>query len=95
MKGDTPIALISMSDMTPEDREMLIIGIRDRRINPVRVYEELSFMKAEAKKERLEKQWIKQLEMFRRDLVKADKAIDVLQARSTKLRALEMEIEQL
>ena len=81
--------------MSPEEREALIVNIRERRMNPVKVYEELSLMQAEARKEQLEDQWTKALEMFSKELERADKALDKLQQRSVKLRAIELEIEQL
>ena len=95
MKADTPIALADLTKMTPEEREALVVAIRDRRQRPVRAYEEVSLMRSEARKEQLEKTWSKQLEMFEKDLKRADKAMDTLVARGTKLRALELEIETL
>ncbi len=95
MKADTPIALADLTKLNAEEREALLHGIRDRRMKPVRVYEELSLMQAEARKEGLEKQWAKALEMFAKELERADKAMDKVQQRCTKLRALEMEIESL
>ena len=84
MKADTPIALADLTQMSPEEREILLLGIR-----------ELSLMQAQARKEGLEKQWSKQLEMFAKELERADKAFDKVQARHTKLRALELEMETL
>ena len=95
MQADTPIGLADMTKLTHEEREKLINDIRDRRMQPVKVYEELSLMKAEARKEKLEGVWEKQLEMFVKDLERADKAMDKLLTRHTKLRALELEIETL
>jgi hypothetical protein len=95
MQADTPIALADLTKMSPEEREALVVAIRKRRMNPVKVYEELSLMQAEARKEMLEKRWSKQLEMFSKELIRADKAIDKLTQRGTMLRALELEIESL
>lgn len=95
MKADTPIALADLTKMTPEEREALVVAIRERRDNPVKVYEELSLMQAEARKEMLEKRWSKQLEMFEKELKRADAAMDKLAARATQLRAIELEIESL
>ena len=52
-------------------------------------------MQAEARKEMLEKQWAKALEMFQKDLTRSDKAMEALEKRGTKLRAIRLEIEQL
>lgn len=95
MKGDTPIALISIDKMDHSTRDALLEGIRERRLRPVKAYEELTLMQAQARKENLETQWAKQLEMFKKDLTRADKAMEKLEARGTKLRAIELEIEDL
>ena len=52
-------------------------------------------MKAEARKEQLEEQLNKALEMFNKDLVRVDKALTSLDNRAVKLRSIELEIEQL
>ena len=93
--GDTPIALANISEMTQADRDGLLEGIRERRLQPVKAYEQLTLMQAQARKENLETQWAKQLEMFKKELERADKAMEKLEARSTKLRAIELEIEDL
>lgn len=95
MKADTPIALADLTKMTPEEREVLITNIRERRLMPVKAFEELSLMQAEARRELLETQWAKALEMFQKDLIRADKAMDKLTQRGTKLRSIELEIETL
>ena len=95
MKADTPIALANLTQMSEDERELLVNKIRERRLAPVRAYEELSLMQAEARKEQLEKTWAKQLEMFEKDLARADKAMQTLEKRGTKLRAINLEIEQI
>ena len=95
MKNDTPIALADLTQMSEDERELLVNQIRERRLAPVRAYEELSLMQAAARKEMLEKQWTKALEMFQKDLARADRAMSALEKRGTKLRAINLEIEQL
>jgi len=95
MKADTPIALADLTQMSEDERELLVTKIRERRLAPVRAYEELTLMQAEARKEMLEKQWAKALEMFQKDLARADKAMLALEKRGTKLRAINLEIEQI
>lgn len=95
MKADTPIALADLTQMSVEERDALLTNIRTRRLQPVKIYEQLSLMKAEARKEQLEQQWAKALEMFQKDLIRADKALTTLESRATKLRAIELEIEQI
>ncbi len=95
MKNDSPIALADLTQMSEDERELLVTRIRERRLAPVRAYEELTLMQTQARKEQLETQWTKQLAMFQKDLVRADKALDNLEKRSTKLRAMKLEIEEL
>jgi len=95
MKADSPIALANLTKMSNEEREALLVIIRDRRLAPVRAYEELTLMQSQARKEQLETQWTKQLGMFQKELERADKAMTKLEQRGTKLRALELEIEEL
>ena len=95
MKNDTPITLADLTQMSEDERELLVNQIRERRLAPVKAYEELSLMQAAARKEQLEKQWTKALEMFQKDLARADKAMEALEKRGTKLRAINLEIEQI
>ena len=95
MKADTPIVLADLTKMTPDERSDHLDGIRTRRLAPVKAYEELSLMQAQARKEGLEEQWSKQLKMFETELKRADKALEKLEARHRKLRSMELEIEQL
>ena len=95
MKNDTPISLADLTQMSEDERELLVNQIRERRLAPVKAYEELSLMQAAARKEQLEKQWTKALEMFQKDLARADKAMTTLEKRSTRLRAIKLEIEEL
>jgi predicted negative regulator of RcsB-dependent stress response len=95
MKADTPIALANLTQMSPEEHEALLTNIRDRRLAPVRVYEELTLMQSQARREKLEEMWAKQLAIFQKDLARADKAMTTLEKRSTRLRAIKLEIEEL
>ena len=95
MKADTPIALADLTKMTPDERAVHLEGIRTRRLAPIVAYEKLSLMQAQARKEGLEEQWTKQLQMFEKDLKRVDSAFEKLEARHRKLRAMELEIEQI
>ena len=94
-KADKPISLADLTKMSEKERDDLLIQIRERRLRSVVIYEELSLMKAEARKEQLEGQLTKALEMFNKDLVRVDKALTSLETRAVKLRSIELEIEQL
>jgi hypothetical protein len=93
MKGDTPINLTNISEWSDEDVEAHLHNIRERRMRPVKIYEEMSILQAAAKREGLEEVLKKQLEMFVKESERADKAISNLEKRSTRLRALRLELD--
>ena len=95
LTDSSPIDVVDITKMTERERDDLLTKIRERRLRSVKIYEELSLMKAEARKEQLEGQLNKALEMFTKDLVRVDKAMTSLENRSVKLRSIELEIEQL
>lgn len=93
--NQTSISVPSLKEMTHQQREELLKGIRERRLQPIRVYEQLTLMKAEARREGLESTLNKTLEMFAKELERVDKAFEKLEARVRKLRIIELELEQL
>tara|TARA_R110002051_G_scaffold324794_1_gene423789 strand:+ start:437 stop:727 length:291 start_codon:yes stop_codon:yes gene_type:complete len=93
MKGDTPINLTNISEWSDDDVEAHLHNIRERRMRPVKVYEEMSILQAAAKREGLEEVLKKQLEMFVKESERVDKAISNLEKRSTRLRALRLELD--
>ena len=93
MKGDTPIKLTDISEMSDKELDAMIYNIRERRLKPVRDFEELSTLKAAALKQNLGKQLTRQLDMFEKELARADKALEKIEVRAIKLRALKLEIE--
>lgn len=90
--SDSPIDIQSIAEMTNDDIEALVHNIRERRMRPIRDYEEMTEMRRLALKEGLEKQFDKQIEMFAKELERANRAVDKLEERSIKLRALRMQI---
>ena len=93
MKGDTPIELTNISEMSNDDLDALIVGIQERRMKPVRIYTENQMLKAQARKMGLEKKTEKQFEMFEKELKRVDKAIEALEKRALNIRALRLELE--
>ena len=93
MKGDTPIKLVNISEMDDQDIDALILNIRERRMRPVEIYNEMTLMQAASRREQLETTLNKHLGMFEKELDRADRAMSKLEQRSTKLRALKLELE--
>lgn len=92
--ADTPIKLASIEQMTSDEIDAMLIAIRERRLKPVRDYEEMLNMKAAAKKEMLQKQYDRHMSMFKKELERVDKALDKIDQRAIQLRALRMQIEE-
>lgn len=95
MKGDTPINLTNISEWSDDDVEAHLLNIRERRLAPIKIYEEMSLLKSQALKEGYEVQLDKQLDMFTKELERVDKALHTLEKRSTKLRAIRLELDAL
>ena len=85
----TPVALYQMDDAAIET---LLEGIRDRRLSSVRMYEAAQKAAAEAKDEKARLDLMKQCEMCSKNIERVDKAIDALETRVNKMRALRMEL---
>ena len=92
MKADTPIELASLQQMSSEEIDTLLSQIRERRLRPVREYEEMLALKDSARKEQLLKQWIRHTEMFAKELSQLDAKILKIEDRAIKMRALKMEM---
>lgn len=93
MKDDTPIELTDISKMSNEDIDALIIKLRERRMKPVKVYQENQLLKQQAYKQGLEHKVAKQFEMFEKDIARVDKALEALEKRALNIRALRLELE--
>jgi len=93
MKGDTPIELVDITKLSLDDHEAMLYNIRERRLKPVKAYEELTLMKEEARKANCLAQYERQMGMFEKELARVDKAMEKVEARHIKLRALKLEID--
>jgi|APSaa5957512535_1039671.scaffolds.fasta_scaffold135547_3 hypothetical protein len=93
MEGDTPIKLVDLRNMTIAEHETLLNNIRERRMKPVRVYEELTLLQDAARIEKLENEYDRHMGMFEKELAQLDKKFLAIEKRSLKLRGLKMEIE--
>lgn len=85
----TPQAIYQMTDA---QHEKLLEGIRTRRLSAVRQYEAAQKAAAEAKDEKARLSLFKQCEMCESNIIRVDKAIDALETRVNKIRALRLEL---
>lgn len=90
---DTPIELADLTKLDTDERENLLLGIRERRLYAAKIYEEAKSLKEAAAREKCLERLEHELEMFAKEAVRADRAIEKLEKRITNLRGIEMEIE--
>ena len=88
-----PLKIPDIRDLTDNDLDKHLEDVRERRLKPVHIYEQMLKMKSDARRIQLGETLEKQLVMFEKELERANKAIDKLEGRSRKLRAIRMEIE--
>ena len=93
--GDTPIELVNVSEMSDNDLDALIQNIRERRLKPIAAYEAAKLMKDQAKEQGLLSKLEKQGEMFQKELVRVDKALESLEKRALNIRAIRLELGDL
>jgi hypothetical protein len=86
-----PLKIPTVNELTDEAIDALLERVREQRLKPVQVYEQMLHMKSEAKKLKLEEDLEHQLQMFEKEMNRADAAIAKLEGRSR--RAIRMEIE--
>lgn len=85
----TPRALYQMSF---DEMEKLLEGIRKRRLSAVRQHEEAVRIAKEATDEKARISLYKQCEMCEKNIERVDKALDALETRVNKMRALRLEL---
>jgi RecG-like helicase len=88
-----PLKIPDIRDLTDDDLDKHLEDVRERRLKPVHIYEQMLKMKSEARRIQLGETLEKQLEMFEKELERVNKAIEKLEGRSRKLRSIRMEIE--
>lgn len=94
MSNDIPdiITPHSIYQMTAEQHEALLDKIRSRRLSSVRQYEEAMKAAQEAADEKARIALFKQCTMCESNIIRADKALDALETRVNKIRALRLEL---
>lgn len=85
----TPAALYKM---TGDEVDALVERLRTRRLDSVRQFEASQKAAQEAADEKARLQLMKQCEMCANNLNRVDKALDALETRVTKIRALRLEL---
>tara|TARA_R100000687_G_C6404117_1_gene143291 strand:+ start:201 stop:485 length:285 start_codon:yes stop_codon:yes gene_type:complete len=93
MKGDTPAKRTNILDMSYEEMEAFLSGIRERRLKSVHIYEETELLREQARKLKLDKTLDHELKMCEKELAQLDKVITKVEKRTVNLRAIRLQLE--
>jgi hypothetical protein len=93
MKGDTPAKRVNIMDMSHEEMEAFLSGIRERRLKSIQIYEETELLREQARKLKLDKTLDHELKMWSKELAQLDKVIEKVEKRTVKLRAIRLQLE--
>lgn len=78
--------------VTDDDIVKYLEGIRERRLRAVRVYKKLQAEKERIEDERTRDRLDKEVVQLGKGLARVDKAIDALEDRASKIRALKLQL---
>ena len=93
MKGDTPVKRVSITEMTDDQISSFLIGIRERRLKAVQIFEDTQALRDQAYKLQLNTKFEHELKMFERERTQLAKVIEKVEKRVTGLRALQLQLE--
>lgn len=85
-----PREMLQLSD---EQVDALVEGMRERRLHAYKVYQEAERQKALIQNEKDQAKYAKMLEMFEKEHATAEKALTKLEERIKKIRAMSMDLD--
>lgn len=93
MQGDTPIKRKTFLEMSDTEQYAFIEALRERRMAPIALYEEIREAAKQKKISKLQQQLDKQIQMFEKCLAQCNKKLDELQDRANKLRGIKIQLD--
>lgn len=93
LPGDTAMERRLFISLTPEEQEAFLSAVRERRLAPVKLYQETMQRKAEIKNQRTLELINKQSAMMEKELAALDKALAKVEARAVTIAALTNQVE--
>lgn len=93
MERDTPIHRVTFLEMSEDEQIKFIENIRNRRTEPLAIYQEVIALKKQAKLEKLNIQFNKAKIAFEKELEGFDKKVENLIKKANKLKQLKIEID--
>lgn len=91
--NDSPINRTTIEQLTDDQLDEFIDGMRERRMRVYRHYEEAKKLEKEMREGRLRERLAKHLELLEKELNRITRALDKIDERVVKIRALRLEIE--
>ena len=93
MQGDTPIHRKTFLEMNELEQIEFIKELRDRRLSPINIYNEVKQALQAKKQEQLNKKFEKEVASFEKCLEKVNKYLDELQSKANKLRIIKIQLD--
>ena len=93
MNGDTPIKRKTFLEMNEVEQYAFVEALRERRMAPVAIYNEIKEAARIKKQSKLQQQLDKQLEMFEKCLTRCNKSLDELQDRANKIQTIKLQLD--
>lgn len=90
---DNPMHRITITEMSSEELDAHITRIRDRRLNPIRIYAEAQELRQRVIAGKLSARLDKQIHMLKKELDQHEKMLTKLDKRVLNIKALELELE--
>lgn len=90
---DTCMHRRTIDELSMDELDDLLLGIRSRRMERFNAYQEALAVKAQANTERLAVQMSKECAALEKEFARLDKIIESMDKRLLKIRAMKLEIE--
>jgi len=93
MISDTPMHRTTIDEMTLEEVDLFLAGLRERRLNPIRMYEEEQSKVKLVKDARLKEKMEKQLSLMKKEIERLDSCMTKIEQRMVTIRMIRFELD--
>ncbi len=93
MISDTPMHRTTIDEMSVEDLDLFLASLRERRLNPIRMYEEEQSKVKLVKDARLREKMEKQLALMKKEIERVDACLTKIEQRMVTIRMIRFELD--
>ena len=93
MISDTPMHRTTIDEMSLEEVDLFLAGLRERRLNPIRMYEEEQSKVKLVKDARLKEKMEKQLSLMKKEIERLDSCMKKIEDRLVTIRMIRFELD--